>query len=167
MLSSSIFSPSVRTKRSEMLKNQFIDVEHSRIERLAPRKCQQSLSQLGGPLRTNERIVECPFRPCLDYSALGNAEIADDDGEEIVEIVRDTASQLTDSFHFLRLPQGLLGQLAALGLGVKGLRPPDCQQDQSEEKQCSGNSENQVACHQPNPAGINFVGLQAIGHIQV
>ena len=39
--------------------------------------------------------------------------------KEIVEIVRDTASQLTDGFHFLRLPQGLLGQLAALGLRVK------------------------------------------------
>src|SRR4029077_8149075 len=125
------------------------------------RKGEQSLGQLGGPLRTNERIVECPLRPRLDYSALGNAEIADDDGKEIVEIVRDTASQLTDGFHFLRLPQGLLGQLAALGLRVKGLLPPDCQQDQSEEKERSRNSENQVARHQPNPAGINFIGLQA------
>ena len=41
---------------------------------------------------------------------------ADDTGEQVVEVVGDTACQLTDGLHLLRLPQGLFG-LAQGGFG--------------------------------------------------
>jgi hypothetical protein len=35
-------------------------------------------------------------------------DIADDDGQQIVEIMRDTAGQLPDAFHLLRLTRALI-----------------------------------------------------------
>ena len=35
--------------------------------------------------------------------------IADDDGQQIVEIVRDSAGEMTDGIEFLRLAQRLFG----------------------------------------------------------
>jgi hypothetical protein len=37
-------------------------------------------------------------------------QIAGDSLKEVVEVMRDAASQLADGFHFLRLPQRRLGR---------------------------------------------------------
>ena len=42
----------------------------------------------------------------------GEIDIAENGGEEIVEVMRDAAGQAADRFHFLRLPQGAFGQFA-------------------------------------------------------
>jgi hypothetical protein len=42
-------------------------------------------------------------------AALGDLQIAADDGEQIVEIMRYAAGQLSDRFHLLRLPEHVLG----------------------------------------------------------
>ena len=39
-------------------------------------------------------------------------DVAEDDGEQVVEVVRDAAGQLADRLHLLRLAQRLLGRLA-------------------------------------------------------
>ncbi len=45
--------------------------------------------------------------------SLGEIDAADDDGEHIVEVMREAAGQLADRLHLLRLPQ-LLGEMLAL-----------------------------------------------------
>ena len=76
-----------------------------------------------------EQPLRQRFRaPCAAHGVLGRApqpsavgavfaqvtlkrfEIADDDGEEIVEVVGDAAGELTDAFHFLRLAKPLVGR---------------------------------------------------------
>jgi hypothetical protein len=72
--------------------------------------------------------------------------------------VRDAARQLADRFHLLRLPQRLLGQLAALGLGIKFLRPALDQNHQAEQKQCGRNSEVKMRRHGLPPGGKDRLG---------
>ena len=45
---------------------------------------------------------------------LQQVEATDHAGQQVVEIVRDAARQLSDGFHLLRLAQRLLGLLQAL-----------------------------------------------------
>ena len=45
----------------------------------------------------------------LAQMALQGVEIADDDGQQVVEVVRDAAGELADALHLLGLPQLLLG----------------------------------------------------------
>lgn len=47
------------------------------------------------------------------HPALGGLDVADDDGEQIVEIVRDAAGELAHRLHLLRLPE--------LGFGAQAL----------------------------------------------
>jgi hypothetical protein len=53
-------------------------------------------------------------------SAIKNLKVPDDDLEQVVEVVGDPASQLTDRFHFLRLPKRLF-ILAQLGRSLADL----------------------------------------------
>jgi len=46
--------------------------------------------------------------------ALHRVEIADDDGEQIVEVVRDAAAELTHGLHLHRLAEGRLRLAAEL-----------------------------------------------------
>ena len=52
-----------------------------------------------------------------DHAALDEAEVADDDGEQVVEIMRDAAGQLADRLQPLHLPQRAGDALALLDLG--------------------------------------------------
>ena len=49
-------------------------------------------------------------------------EAADDDGEHVVEVVRDAAGELSDRLHLLRLAQGLFRRRTPLHLGSEFLR---------------------------------------------
>ena len=44
-------------------------------------------------------------------AALNELQIAGDNGQQIVEVVRDTAGKLANGFHFLRLDKRRLGAL--------------------------------------------------------
>jgi hypothetical protein len=45
---------------------------------------------------------------------LGDLQVADDDGEQVVEVVRNPAGQLADGLELLRLPQPLRARTALI-----------------------------------------------------
>ena len=97
------------------------DIEHLRLQRLPAGKRQQLRGQLGGALHGFGDRVDVAAAPLLrQFAAAQEVGRGADDGQEIVEIVRDAAGELADRFHLLRLPQRFLA-LAALG-DVDGLR---------------------------------------------
>src|SRR3546814_16330310 len=80
--------------------DQIVEVERLRLERLAPRKGEE----LARELRSAEARFECGLDELprfrlqhgLGFEAV---EISDDDGETVVEIVRQPAGALADRFH--------------------------------------------------------------------
>ena len=97
------------------------DIEHLRLQRLPAGERQQLPGQLGGALhRLGDRVDVAPAPLFRQFAAAQEVGRGADDGQEIVEIVRDAAGQLADRFHLLRLAQRFLA-LAALG-DVDGLR---------------------------------------------
>ena len=85
----------------------------SRLQRLAPREGQQAPRQIGAAQRRVERIAD-QFRRSRRRRSIRVAqqiEIADDDAEQIVEIVRHAAGEIADRLHLLRLAQLRLGLL--------------------------------------------------------
>ena len=96
--------------------DQPVDVGGLRIQRLAPREREQLLGQRDGALCAARHLIDrAPQFAVVGRSvAPDRFEIADDDGEQVVEVVRDAAGELADRLHLLRLPQLFLDQ-AALG----------------------------------------------------
>ncbi len=90
------------------------------IERLAPREGQQALGERGSPLRAAHRVLGRAGhpvgvdRPCL-HAALQQFDVADDDGQQVIEVVGDAAGELADAFHLLGLGELLLRPLQGLG----------------------------------------------------
>ena len=92
--------------------DELIDVCGLRIERLAPRKGQQTMGQgrgaPDGALRRLHITVDFARTPLGD-AGLHEIEAALDAGQNIVEVVREAAGELADGLHLLRLPQRCLG----------------------------------------------------------
>src|SRR3954454_22305038 len=61
-------------------------------------------------MSTLHRALGSASEPCsiLREMPLQKFDIADDDREQIVEVVSDTACQLPDGLHLMSLPEGLL-----------------------------------------------------------
>ena len=96
------------------------DIEHLRRQRLPAGKGQQLPGELRGALDRVGNRVDVTAAPLLrQVAAAQEVGRGADDGQQIVEIVRDAAGQLADRFHLLRLAQRFLG-LAPLG-DVDGL----------------------------------------------
>ncbi len=91
------------------------DVEDLRLQRLPAGKGQQLRGELGGALDGLGDGVDIAAAALLRQLAPAQ-EVGGraDDGEQIVEVVRDTAGELADRLHLLRLPQRFLAA-AALG----------------------------------------------------
>ena len=107
-------SPMVRRSNSDMPCDELVDVDRLHLQRMLAGIGEQPLHQSRGALRRLARGIEQAPHPLV---AFGDApqrkiDIAEDGGEEIVEVVRDAAGQPADRFHLLRLPQGALGQFA-------------------------------------------------------
>ena len=97
------------------------DIEHLRFQRLPAGKRQQLAGQLGGALDgLGDRVDIAAAALFRQFAAAQEVGGGADDGQQIVEIVRDAAGQLADRFHLLRLAQRFLA-LAALG-DVDGFR---------------------------------------------
>ena len=97
------------------------DIEHLRLQRLPAGERQQLPGQLGGAFHGFGNRVDVAAAPFFrQFAAAQEVGRGADDGQQIVEIVRDAAGQLPDRFHLLRLAQRFLA-LAALG-DVDGLR---------------------------------------------
>ena len=80
---------------------------------LTARKRQKLLDQPGAVLGSPRRRAGVPRRGRVAVQARRQQfEIADDRGQQIVEIMRDAAGQLADRLHFLGLPQLLFHRLA-------------------------------------------------------
>ena len=97
------------------------DIEHLRLQGLPAGERQQLSGQLGGALHgLGNRVDVAPAPLFRQFAAAQEIGRGADDGQQIVEIVRHAAGQLSDRFHLLRLAQRFLA-LAALG-DVDGLR---------------------------------------------
>ena len=97
------------------------DIEHLRLQRLPAGKRQQLPGQLGGAFHGfGDRVDVAAAALLRQFAAAQEIGGGADDGQEIVEIVRDAAGELADRFHLLRLAQRFLA-LAALG-DVDGFR---------------------------------------------
>ena len=85
-------------------------VGHHGFERLAPRKRQQVRRQLGAPLDGgNGRVEPLAHEAIRARQVLQQMQIAGNNLQHIVEVMRDTARQLAHGFHLLRLAQGVFG----------------------------------------------------------
>ena len=89
------------------------EIDWFRIERLLTRESEQALCQRFRAARAAHRIVHGPFQPVnIEIGpaevSLQRFEIADDDCQQIIEVVRDAACELADAFHLLRLPGALV-----------------------------------------------------------
>ncbi len=85
------------------------DIEAPGIERLAARECQQAARQLGAALGAGERGFDQLGRLGIVVATVGQqVEIADDDRQVVVEVVRQPAGELADGLHALDLAQALL-----------------------------------------------------------
>ena len=113
-------SPSVRRRRSDMPVTRRPSIDRLGLERLTAREGQQALGQRGRPLRAAHGVVDRAGR--ADRRSRGRRpgalrcsgfEIADDDGQEVVEIVRDAARELADALHLLRLRRAAPARAAA------------------------------------------------------
>ena len=110
-----------------------VEIDPPRLERLAAGKGEQALRELCRAVGTlHGRLhrlcelggkVERRLRRLLDLPP-DRVQIADNDGEQIVEVVRDAARQLSHCFHLLSLPQSLFRLVAKLrfGLELRGSR---------------------------------------------
>ena len=91
--------------------HQLVGVELRRRERLLAGKGEQLLDQRGGAPAAllGARQIFFDFDVALGEAPRREIEAADDNGEHVVEVVRDAAGQLTDRFHLAGLAQRLLG----------------------------------------------------------
>ena len=87
--------------------NQFVHVERLWIERLPPREREQSLGQGGSALYRFLSCIDVAIDPRLAVgeAALDQRECAADRTQDVVEVMRKAAGQLTDCFHLVRLPE--------------------------------------------------------------
>ena len=114
-VSTVICSPERPPQQVRHAGDQPTDIDRLRIERLLPRKGEQALRQRFRAPRARawrcsaERLQPLVSRSRIAQVALQRFEIADDDGQQVVEVVRDAAGELADAFHLLRLPQPLFG----------------------------------------------------------
>src|SRR5581483_5425711 len=100
-----------------------------RLERLPAREGEQALGELRGGVRAFQGRLNRLCELCREMGtilvaglgelALDGIEIADDDGEKVVEVVSDAAGELADRLHLLRLLQCRLGLEAPLRFGLE------------------------------------------------
>ena len=84
----------------------FADVEHLRLQRLLTREGEQALCQRGRAFGAAHGIAGKPCQPCTIgvlclCNTLQRLQVADDDGQEVVEVVGNPAGQMADAFHLL------------------------------------------------------------------
>ena len=96
-----------------MVAEQLVAVDLDRAKHLPPAERQQALRQFGAALAGLPISSASCFRSCRAFScSLEKFGIADDHGQQIVEVVGDAAGELADGLHLLRLDELLLGALA-------------------------------------------------------
>src|SRR5437763_16095635 len=93
-----------------------------RLERLAAREGEQAWGQHGRALCALHGEVSVTADSGVTVgaeTALDRLDIADNDSEKVVEIMRDAAGELTERFHLVRLPERLFRSRALMDLGAE------------------------------------------------
>ena len=91
------------------------DIEDLRLQRLAAGEGEKLRGELGSALhRLGDRIDVAAAALLRQFAAAQEIGGGADDGEEVVEVVRDAAGELADGLHLLRMAQRFLA-LAPLG----------------------------------------------------
>ena len=86
-----------------------VEREHARLEHLTSAERQQLAGQAGGPLaRVADLLDVSPDRIVGAELLQDQIAVAQDAGEQVVEVVGDPARQLPDGLHLLRVAQLLL-----------------------------------------------------------
>ncbi len=99
----------------DQIGHQPVEIDRTRLQRLAARKGEQMPRQVGPPHRARDRIVEPPRDLRIVRQPLPQEiEIAHHHGEQIVEIVRHAAGQVAERLHLLVIA------LNELGLALRG-----------------------------------------------
>jgi hypothetical protein len=80
---------------------------------LLTREGEQALRQGRRAFGAAHRIAGKPCQPCrigalLLCNTLQRLQVADDDGQQVVEVVGNTTGQMADAFHLLRVQELLL-----------------------------------------------------------
>ncbi len=98
------------------------DIGRARLKRLTAREDKQPLRQGRAAIGGIIGVAGPAMQPLVRGFGLllQKLEIAEDGGEQIVEVMRDAAGELADRFELLSLPQLRLG-LLALGDGFAAL----------------------------------------------
>jgi hypothetical protein len=99
------------------LRERLVEVDDAWREHLPPAEGEELLRQLRGsqPGRADLRRLDAHRVLCLEV-AQHQVRVADDHGEEVVEIVRDASGELSDGVHLLRVAELRLAR-------AKGGRP--------------------------------------------
>ena len=102
-------------RRAHRAANQLLHVTHQsiqvgrfRLQRLAPGKSQQPMSQCGGSLGGTlgrDDVALRLFIASLQEATAQQLKTPRDRHQQIVEVMSDAAGELSDGLHFLRLPQ--------------------------------------------------------------
>src|SRR5439155_1318731 len=80
------------------------EIQYARRENLTPAEGEQLLRQRGRTLARAPNLVEIGVLRARRIQALGQQlAVAVDDRQQVVEVVRHSAGQLTDGLHFLGL----------------------------------------------------------------
>ena len=88
-----------------------VQVDDARLQHLLAPEREELLRQRGGALgRLLDRLDVCPQADVARSSAgrAGSRCVAGDDGEQVVEVVRDAAGEAADRLELLRLIQAFL-----------------------------------------------------------
>ena len=82
-----------------------VEVERARVDNLLAAKSEQLAREAGGALGGLLDLVGGGERLRIERRQAEQRGVAEDDGEDVVEIVRDAAGELADGLHFLRLAE--------------------------------------------------------------
>ena len=109
------------------------DIDRLDCQFLAPREGEQLCGELAGSARRRQRTVEQPPTRWVETGLLRNEiERADHRRQEVVEVVRNAACELTERFKFLRLLHPL-GQEPTLSDLTHGEQDQNgCEQDRQQ-----------------------------------
>ena len=93
-------------------------------------------------------------------------EIADDDGEKIVEIMGDAAGEMADRIQPLRLPQHGFRGLATILFGIEALRSLQHHEQCAEQQRGRRYAEDEIRRHAAHPVVSDLGGVDAGEHIK-
>src|SRR6185312_448274 len=96
-------------------------VEDLGLEHLPAAERQQLTGEARGAVGGAQNLAE-PVRQILVAAMVGAQQltVGDDGGEQVVEVVRDTAGEMADGFHLLRLPELFLEAFAVRDVANDG-----------------------------------------------